>query len=65
VPLRAAEPGGPPGANSGYLPSVLANLRAQQPPYLANSVTLARPAGGREIVRVEFAAPSPLGLLSG
>jgi hypothetical protein len=44
---------------------VVALLRAQQQPYLANSVTLARLANGQEVVRIEFAAPSPLGLLSG
>ena len=64
VPLRLAELGSPPRAKSGYLQSVVALLRAQQEPYLANSVTLARLANGQEMVRIEFAAPSPLGLLS-
>jgi hypothetical protein len=64
MPLREAELGTPSGAKSGYLPSVLALLRAQQAPYLANSVTLARLASGQEVVRVEFTAPSPFGLLS-
>jgi hypothetical protein len=63
VPLREAELGTPRGAKSGYLTSTVALLRAQQAPYLANSVTLARLASGQEVVRVEFAAPSPLGLL--
>jgi hypothetical protein len=65
VPLRAVELASPPGAKSGYLSSVLALLRAQQAPYLPNTATLARLAGGQEIARIEFAAPSPLGLLSG
>ena len=65
VPLRAVELASPPGAKSGYLPSVIALLRAQQAPYLPNSATLARLAGGQEIARIGFAAPSPLGLLSG
>jgi len=65
VPLRLAELASPPGAKSGYLQSVVTLLRAQQEPYLANSVTLARLANGQEVVRIEFAAPSPLGLLSG
>jgi hypothetical protein len=65
VPLRLAELASPPRAKSGYLQSVVALLRAQQEPYLANSVTLTRLASGQEVVRVEFAAPSPLGLLSG
>jgi hypothetical protein len=64
TPLRAVTLGTPPGAKSGYLPSVLALLRAQQPPYLATSVTPGRLAG-QEILQIEFAAPSPLGLLSG
>jgi hypothetical protein len=38
--------------------SVIALLHAQQPPYLANSVTLARLAYGPQVVRIEFAAPS-------
>src|SRR5215831_3922365 len=66
VPLRTAELASPRGAKSGYLPSIIALLRAQQPPYLANSATLARLAnGGLQVVRIEFAAPTPLGLLSG
>ena len=44
---------------------MLALLRRSRQPYLANSVTLARLANGQESVRIEFAAPSPLGLLSG
>jgi hypothetical protein len=64
APLRAVELASPPGANSGYLPAVLALLRAQQAPYLATSLSLAR-VDGQEIVRIEFAAPSPLGLMSG
>ena len=65
IPLRAAELASPPGAKAGYLPSTLALLHAQQPPYLANSATLARLSDGLQVVRIEFAAPSPLGLLSG
>ena len=65
APLRLAELASPPGAKSGYLQSVLALLRAQQAPYLANSVTLAQLSGGQQIVRIEFSAPSPLGLVSG
>jgi hypothetical protein len=65
VPLRLAELTSPPGAKSGYLQSVVALLLAQHEPYLANSATLARLANGQEVVRIEFAAPSPLGLLSG
>ena len=65
VPLRAVELASPPGAKRGYLQSVLALLSAQQAPYLPDSATIARLADGRQVVRIEFAAPSPLGLLSG
>jgi len=65
VPLRDVELGSPPGTASGYLASVLALLHAQQAPYLPTSAALARLADGQEIARIEFAAPSPLGLLSG
>jgi hypothetical protein len=65
VPLRLAELATPPGAKSGYLQSVVASLRVQQEPYLANSVAQVRLANGQKVVRIEFAAPSPLGLLSG
>jgi hypothetical protein len=64
APLRAAELASPPGAKSGYLRSLLALLRAQQAPYLATSLSLAR-ADGQEVIQIEFAAPSPLGLVNG
>jgi hypothetical protein len=65
VPLRVAELASPPGAKSGYPRSVLAMLRAQQQPYLPESAAVVRLASGQRGVRIEFAAPSPLGLLSG
>jgi hypothetical protein len=65
VPLRSVELASPPRAKAGYLRSVLALLNAQQAPYLPNSATIVRLADGRPVVRIEFAAPSPLGLLSG
>jgi hypothetical protein len=55
LPLRAAEFRPAPGTAAG----ALAFVRAQRPPYLAASATLA-PGGA---LTVEFAAPSPLGLL--
>ncbi len=63
VPLRAVEIASAPGDKSGYLQSVLALLRAQQPPYLA-STTLTRLADGQQVVQIVFDAPSPPGLLS-
>jgi hypothetical protein len=66
VPLREVEiAASPPGARSAYLPSVLAFLNAQRTPYLPSSVKTTFLAGGREVVRIVFDAPSPLGLLSG
>ena len=65
APLREAELIAPADAKSGYLHSMISLLQAQQQPYLANSVTLVRLADGQPAVRIEFAAPSPLGLLSG
>jgi len=65
APLREAELIAPADAKSGYLHSMISLLQAQQQPYLANSVTLVRLVDGQQAVRIEFAAPSPLGLLSG
>jgi hypothetical protein len=48
---------------SPYVRSVLALLRAQQPPYLATSVGPVPVGGDQTVLRIEFAAPSPLGLL--
>jgi hypothetical protein len=66
VPLRMLELStlvapGHPGQNASYLKAVLAFLKAQRPPFLASVSTLHQ--GGDTIVQVEFAAPSPLGLL--
>jgi tetratricopeptide (TPR) repeat protein len=47
-----------------FLRSVLAFLRAQRPPYLAASVRTARNGNGQDAAQVEFAGPSPLGLLT-
>jgi hypothetical protein len=43
---------------------VLAFLRAQRPPYLAASLRTLAISGGQRVVRVAFAGPSPLGLLT-
>lgn len=69
VPLRAVELASPPlprharGGQAGYLNSVLAFVRAQRAPFLASSAGLQRISRGQVVLRVEFAAPSPLGLL--
>jgi hypothetical protein len=45
------------------VPSLASFLRAQLPPYRPASITAIRLPGGGSALRVEFAAPSPLGLL--
>jgi len=74
IPLRSAEvaaPGtmrGPAQAGPGkarFLRAALAFLRAQRPPYLAASLLTVRLPGGQDVVRVQFAGPSPLGMLTG
>lgn len=53
------------GLSAGsYLRWLLVFLRGQRAPYRPTSVAAAF-VGGREVVRVRFARPSPLGLLSG
>jgi hypothetical protein len=47
-----------------YLHALLSLVRAQQPPYAPLSVRSVRLSAGRTVLRIEFAAPSPLGLLS-
>lgn len=68
IPLRYAEiavqvPGGRPGGGPA-LSAVLNFLRAQIPPYRAAGIQVAS-AAGEPVVRIEFAAPSPPGLLGG
>jgi hypothetical protein len=38
-------------------------LRAQLTPYRPAAITVVRLASGRPVLRVEYGAPSPLGLL--
>jgi hypothetical protein len=73
MPLRMAEvsaagggaaPARPGPGNARFLRSVLAFLRAQRPPYLAASMRAIRTGDGQDVVQVEFASPSPLGLLT-
>ncbi len=67
IPLRSADLAQT-GATAGPHPAaqmraMIAFLRAQRDPYLAAHIQTARRAGGRNVLRIEFAAPSPLGLL--
>ena len=65
VPLRSAviapRAAGSPAAGAAGLRSMLAFINAQRPPYLALHASL----DGRSALTVEYAAPSPVGLLSG
>jgi len=66
VPLRSADispaPAGP-GRGAAMLNSVKRFLLAQQTPFRPADVTSVRLASGQAVLRVEFTAPSPLGLL--
>jgi hypothetical protein len=66
LPLRTAylAPGGPGTRQQpNSVPSLASFLRAQLPPYQPATITQFRLPGGGPALRVEFAAPSPLGLL--
>jgi hypothetical protein len=65
VALRSADitPAAVPGATSEPLRALRDFLRAQRPPYRPSAVTALRMARRRTALRVEFTAPSPLGLL--
>ena len=66
LPLRTAylAPAGPGTRQQpNSVPSLASFLRAQLPPYRPATITQFRMPGGGAALRVEFAAPSPLGLL--
>ena len=53
-----------PGAQGSALTADLDQVRTQRAPYLPDSATIVHP-GGPSVLRIEFGAPSPLGLLTG
>ncbi|MEP7023247.1 MAG: tetratricopeptide repeat protein [Actinomycetota bacterium] len=57
-PARAGQ------ANARFLRSAVVFLRAQRPPFLAQSMHITRVNGQPAEIRVEFGGPSPLGLLA-
>jgi hypothetical protein len=66
LPLRTAylAPAGPGTRQQpNSVPSLASFLRAQLPPYRPATITQFRMPGGGAALRVEFAAPGPLGLL--
>jgi len=46
------------------LPAVLLYLRTSLPPFRAAGIQVARTSASQSVLRIEFAAPSPFGLLS-
>jgi len=65
APLRTAELAAPgaAAASAASLRNMLAFLGAQRPPYLPAGAGIVRDARGLPVLSVEFAAPSPVGLL--
>ena len=65
MPLRAIEVAVPArgAGRAAGLRSMLAFVRAQRPPYLPAQAAIVRGAGGSSVLSIEFAAPSPVGLL--
>jgi hypothetical protein len=53
------------GPDAGALASSLALVRAQRPPYQPAQAAIVRLPGGQLALRIDFAAPSPPGLLTG
>jgi hypothetical protein len=53
-----------PGRRDAALTADLDQVRTQRAPYLPDSATIVHP-GGPNVLRIEFGAPSPQGLLSG
>jgi hypothetical protein len=63
IPLRSADLALAGAGPAAHLRAMVAFLRAQRDPYLAAHIQTVRRAGGRNVLRIEFAAPSPPGLL--
>jgi hypothetical protein len=67
VPLREMEvsPAGSPAPAAAGLGRIRSMVLAQHAVFLPSQVALVRLAGGGAALRIEFGAPSPLGLLIG
>jgi hypothetical protein len=66
APLRSAEVAATgPGAGTAALGPLLAFLRAQRAPYLADTITTTQLSTGQPVLSFTFGEPSPLGLLTG
>src|SRR5262249_11368150 len=67
IPMRSAdlaETGATAPARAADLRSMLSFLRAQRGNYRAAHIHTMPLPGGKQVLRIEFAAPSPLGLLA-
>ena len=68
MPLRAADlaetAGGAGAADRAYVRSMVKALHAQGWPYVPAHIQTVRLAGGRVALRIEFAAPSPVDMLT-
>ena len=53
------------GPDAADLATSLAMVRAQRSPYQPAQAAIVRLPGGQTVLRIDFAAPSPLGLLTG
>jgi hypothetical protein len=53
------------GPDAGDLAASLAMVRAQLAPYQPARAAIVRLPGGQTALRIDFAAPSPMGLLTG
>ena len=49
--------------SSAYVHALIAQVSSQRPPYVPLSLGMVRLPDGQEVLRIEFAAPSPTGLL--
>jgi hypothetical protein len=63
IPLRGAYLAGTGGTAASQMQWISAFLQAQSNPYAAAHIHPERLAGSRNVLLIEFAAPSPLGLL--
>jgi hypothetical protein len=63
VPLRSAEITGSSREDPARVRDVIAFVRAQRPPYLPSRSLIAPGAAGSPVLTIQFAAPSPAGLL--
>jgi hypothetical protein len=66
VPLRSAEIAGAPGPGSTPAASVhtlRSSISSQQPPYRPSAIVAVKTASRRTVLRIEYPAPSLLGLL--